>query len=164
MNRRFTTLLSIPFLSLSVSTAALAAEEDNAPGAMCVGVGHDLRVNAQGQAENPQAVAVTAICPSERRLINGSFATRFSATVWVSDQSTQLSACCRAVSRVPNGASVVESPWSCTSTTGTSSNTQLTIQEITDGWTFAHFYIQCVVPPVEAGKTSRILTFRSTQS
>lgn len=161
MNRRLTQLLSIPVLSLSVFTSALAAEADNAPGAMCVGAGHDLTVNTSGQAENPQPVAVTAICPSERRLINGAFTTHYSATVWVSDQNTSTNVCCRAVSRTPAG-NVHESAWACTS--GTSSNTQLDIAEITEGFTFGHFYLQCTLPAAEAGKTSRILTFRSTQS
>jgi hypothetical protein len=49
-------------------------------------------------------------------------------------------------------------------TSGTSSNAALTIPVITDGYTFAHFYLQCTLPGAEAGKTSRILTFRSTQS
>jgi hypothetical protein len=161
MNSRFAALLSIPFLSLSASTTALADEMDNAPGSMCVGVGYDFTVNTLGQAENPQTGTVTAICPSERRFINGAFTTKFSATVWVSDQNSSYNVCCKAVSRTPNG-NVVESAWACT--TGTSANYALNVPAITDGWTFAHFYLQCQVPGVEAGKTSRILTFRSTQS
>ncbi len=161
MNRRFAALLSIPLLSLSLSTTALANESDNAPGSMCVGAGYDLTVNTLGQAENPQTFSVSAICPSERRVINGAFATNFSATVWVSDQNSVSNVCCKAVSRQPAGP-VQESPWVCTS--GTSSNAALTIPVITDGYTFAHFYLQCTLPGAEAGKTSRILTFRSTQS
>jgi hypothetical protein len=161
MNRRFAALLSLPLLSLSLSNPALADESDNAPGSMCVGAGYDLTVNTLGQAENPQSFTVSAICPSERRVINGAFATNFSATVWVSDQNSTYNVCCKAVSRTPSG-NVQESPWACTS--GTSSNTALTIPVITDGYTFAHFYLQCTLPGAEAGKTSRILTFRSTQS
>jgi hypothetical protein len=159
MNRHFAALLSIPLLSLS--TAALADEVDNAPGSMCVGAGYDLTPNTSGHVENTQSFTVSAICPSERRVINGAFTTNFSATVWVSDQSTTSDVCCKAVSRTPNGG-YKESAWVCT--TGTTSNTGLTIPVVNDGYTFAHFYLQCTLPGVEAGKTSRVLTFRSTQS
>ncbi|PTL82274.1 hypothetical protein [Vitiosangium sp. GDMCC 1.1324] len=161
MNRRLAALVSLPLLSLSASTAALADDMDNAPGSMCVGAGYSLTVNTAGQAENPQAFTVTAICPSERKVINGAFATNFSATVWVSDQSTTSDVCCKAVSRLPSGVTK-ESALVCT--TGTTSNTGLTIPVVTDGYTFAHFYLQCQLPGVESGKTSRILTFRSIQS
>jgi hypothetical protein len=159
MNRRLTSLLSLSLLSLSAP--ALADDLDNAPGAMCVGAGAALTPNTLGHVENPQSSSVTAICPSERRVVNGVFATHFSATVWVSDQSSSSDVCCKAVSRTPNG-NTQESASVCSS--GISSNTSLSIPVITDGFTFAHFYLQCTLPAVEAGKTSRILTFRSIQS
>jgi hypothetical protein len=161
MNRRFAALLSLPLLSLTASTLALAEEMDNAPGSMCVGAGYDLNPNTLGQTENPQSFTVSAICPSERRVINGAFATNYSATVWVSDQNSTSDVCCKAVSRTPSG-NVKESAWACS--TGMSSNTALNVPVITDGYTFAHFYLQCTLPGAEAGRTSRILTFRSIQS
>lgn len=161
MNRRFAALVSLPLLSLAASTVALGDDMDNAPGSMCVGAGQQLTVNTAGQSENPHAFSVSAICPTERKVIAGAFATNFSATVWVSDQNTTTDVCCRAVSRLPNGVTK-ESPWTCS--TGTTSNTGLTIPVVNEPYTFAHFFLQCTLPAVEAGKTSRVLTFRSIQS
>jgi hypothetical protein len=138
-----------------------ATTTTNTPGAACVAVGSGtLNVRSDGEAENPTAATVTAVCPAERPA-GADLTTKVSGQVFVVDQSTIANVCCKVVSKNAGGASV-QSATICSA--GASSGYQaLSLPEITDPFSFSHFYVQCDVPPVSAGLTSRIQMYRTTQ-
>jgi hypothetical protein len=82
MSKRLVFMLSLPF-AVVVGSRVVRSDLDNAPGSMCVAAAGALTVNTAGQVENKGTVNATAICPTERKMINGALATNFSATVWV---------------------------------------------------------------------------------
>lgn len=135
---------------------------ENMPGSMCVGTNAALTVTSNGNADNATASTVTAICPVERAMINGALALNFSGRVWVNDRNATSDVCCRVVGRTPNGGSEVLGTSVC-STGNSTSDQSLDLPGITQGYTFASFYIRCTLPAVGSGN-SRILTYRGTQS
>lgn len=157
----FSRTLAASLLSLAMMPLALAQDIDNAPGSYCVGAGGVLSVNTSGNVENKTASAVTGICPAERKVIGGSWATHFSARVWVMDQSASQNVCCRVLSRTPNG--VVKTGAEVCSTGASTDDQSLDLPEIVEGYTFAHFFVRCSVPAIDGIKTSRILTVRTIQ-
>lgn len=162
MRQRFFLTLILP-ATLLVAATVSADEMDNAPGSMCVGVnGGVLTTGSSGYAENKQTSSVTAVCPAERKNINGSWATVFKAQVFVNDASSSADICCRAVIR-DTGGRTAESSDVCTSGTTGSGSTTLTTPEVTWSYTFAHFMVRCTVPAINGSSTSKILTFRSIQ-
>src|SRR4029079_1179232 len=115
--------------------------------------------NSSGEAANATASTVTAVCPVERPVGAGG-TSKLSGNVWVVDQNASANVCCKVVSKNAGG-QVVESPQVCSA--GTSSSYQiLNLAEITDAFTYSHYFVQCTVPPVDAAQ-SRILMYRATQ-
>jgi hypothetical protein len=162
MSKRLVFMLSLPF-AVVVGSRVVRSDLDNAPGSMCVAAAGALTVNTAGQVENKGTVNATAICPTERKMINGALATNFSATVWVLDQHSVGNICCTVVSHQPNGVIKESATLACSS--GSSASYQaLSVPGITEPATFADWFVRCTVPLPESGKTSRILTYRSTQS
>jgi hypothetical protein len=154
---------TVLFVTAIVATAGgvYAATTTNTPGASCVAAGSGtLNVRSDGEAENATASTVTAVCPAERQA-GADLTTKVSGQVFVVDQSTTANVCCKVVSKNAGGA-VVQSATVCSA--GSSSGYQsLALPEITDPFSFSHFYVQCDVPPVSAGLTSRIQMYRTTQ-
>lgn len=162
MTKRSTFFWILP-LSILIAGTVAADERDNAPGSMCVGVnGGVLTTGSSGFAENKQSSVVTAVCPSERKFVNGAFTTKFSAQVFVNDASTTSNICCRSVIRDTNG-STAESADVCTSGTTGSGSTTLTTPQVTWSYTFAHYMVRCTVPAITGTSTSKIFTYRSIQ-
>lgn len=148
-------------LLCSVAGAVWAATSSNLPGASCVASGSGtLAARADGEAENLTASTVTAVCPVERPM-GAELTTKLSATVFVVDRHASANVCCKAVSKNAGGA-VVQSATVCS--TGSSSAYQsLSLAEVTDPYTFSHFYVQCDVPPIASGAASRIQLVRAAQ-
>lgn len=157
MNRKSIFGLMIA-ISLTGASSVSHADQDNAPGSMCVATGgSQLNVRSNGELENASAAAVTAVCPAERNPAWNDF----SATVWVRDRHTVEAVCCRVMSKNPGGA-VVAGEQVCT--TGSSSGYKtLSVPAIRDAFSFSHFYVECTLPAAESGR-SAILTYRSVQS
>jgi hypothetical protein len=151
----------IAVLIMGGATVALAAETANVPPSTCVAASGTLTVRTDGQVENQGASSVTAICPADRKIVNGSFTTTFSARVWVVDQHSTQGVCCRAMSKNPSSGTVVTGTEICSSSES-SRDQSLTTPSITDAYTYRHFYVQCTLPPLE-GAASRLLTVRTTQ-
>lgn len=151
----------VPALLLSgLAGAVLAATTTNSPGSACVATAGSVNVRGDGEAENVTGSTITVVCPADRP-IGGSPATKVSGTVFVIDQNPAGEVCCKVMSKNPSGA-VVQSASVCS--TGSSSSYQnLALPEITDTFTFSHFFIQCTIPPASAGLTSRISTYRTAQ-
>jgi hypothetical protein len=143
-----------------VAGGVLAATTTNSPGAACVAATGTLTVLSSGETENATGSTVTAVCPAERPVgANGT--SKVSGNVWVVDQNPSYNVCCKVVSKNAGGA-VVESPLVCSS--GSSSSYQiLSLAEITDGYTYSHYFVQCTVPPVNGAAASRIQMYRTTQ-
>lgn len=148
-------------LLCSVAGAVWAATSSNLPGASCVAAGSGtLAARADGEAENLTASTVTAVCPVERPM-GAELTTKLSATVFVVDRHASANVCCKAVSKNAGGA-VVQSATVCS--TGSSTSYQaLSLAEITDPYTFSHFYVQCDVPPIASGAASRLQFVRAVQ-
>lgn len=146
---------------LSLAGVVYAATSINQPGATCVATGSGaLRVRSDGEAENATTSTVTAVCPAERPA-GADLTTKVSATAFVVDQSSAGNVCCKVVSKNAGGA-VVQSATVCSA--GASSGYQgLSLPEITDPYSFSHFYVQCDVPAVSGGLTSRIQMVRTVQ-
>lgn len=162
MSKRSALLWILP-LSIFISGSVAADEQDNAPGSMCVGVnGGILTTGSSGFVENKQGSVVTAACPAERKNINGTWATKFKASIFVNDASTTGDICCRAVIRDANG-QTAESADVCTSSTTGSGSQTLTTAQVSWSYTFAHFLVRCTVPAINGTATSKIFTYRSIQ-
>ena len=152
-------------LVLGIATVAGVsfADTDNAPGSMCVATGSNtMSINTVGHGYNNNTSSMTVVCPSERKIIGSNFATKFKGTVWVMDRSTTDNVCCRAMTRNPGGANVTGTEV-CTSGSS-SSYKQLNVPQITDNYTWSHFYIRCTLPAKDGSNASRILTYRSVQN
>ncbi len=149
------------FLVLFAAPAAVNADLDNSPGSMCVGTNAPLTVTSNGHADNVNAAAVTAICPTERLMVGGALTTNFSARVWAVDRHSTQNVCCRVVSRTPNGNQKLGTE--VCSAGNSASDVSLDLPGIVEPYTFAHFFVRCSMPPTETGN-SRIITFRSIQS
>lgn len=154
-------LLGAVALELGWSETTMAEEIDNAPGSMCVGTDTALSPTSRGYLENRTSSLQTAVCPTERLAVGGAFTTNFRARIWVSDQHSSFNTCCSALVVEPGG-NWVESEWVCTD--GKTGGKFLETPSITYGYTFAHYMVRCLLPPVEGGKASAIQTFRSYQS
>jgi hypothetical protein len=159
MKRRIAAL-AFGFLAASAVPLLVRAGTDNLPGSMCVGTNAPLTVTSNGNADNINAVAVTAVCPAERLMVNGALTTNFSSRVWVNDRHTTQGVCCRVVSRTPNGGTKLGTEVCSSGSTG---DEALDLPGVTDNYTFAHFFVRCTMPPSQTGN-SRIITYRSTQS
>lgn len=146
---------------LGAAGVVYAATSSNAPGASCVAAGAGaLSVRADGEAENLSAATVTAVCPAERPA-GTDLTTKISATAFVVDQSSTGNVCCKVASKNAGGA-LVQSATVCS--TGASSGYQaLSLAEITDPYSFSHFYVQCDVPAISGGLASRIQMVRMVQ-
>jgi len=133
----------------------------NTPGSACVASTGTLTARADGEAENLSASYVTAVCPVERPIGTGQTTTKVSGQVWVVDQNPSGNVCCMMVSQNANGATVMSS-WSCSS--GSSSGYQiLSLPQITDAYTYSHYFVRCSLPPSYSSQTSRIQMYRTTQ-
>jgi hypothetical protein len=161
MNWRIGTAVFGLLATLAVPLFVKAGME-NMPGSMCVGTNAALTVTSTGNADNGNAAAVTAICPTERVTIGGSLALNFSGRVWVLDRNSNADVCCHVVSRNPSSGTVTAGTDVCS--TGNSTSAQsLTLPGINDPYTFSSFYIQCTMPAVGSGP-SRIVTYRAIES
>jgi hypothetical protein len=153
-------LLAATATAMLATGGVLAATSTNAPGAACVAASGSLSARSDGEIENITGSIATAVCPAERPIGTGG-TSKLSATVWVVDQSTAGNVCCKVVSKNTGGA-VVQSVPVCS--TGASTASQpLSLPQITDTFTFSHFFVQCDVPPINAGSPSRIQMYRTTQ-
>lgn len=164
MTSKLFTLSALCFaFGAALSGAAHAAEEmDNAPASLCVPVeGSNLTVNASGLLVNKSAAAASAVCPTARKVVGGSFTSHYRATVWAVDEHPSQNVCCRTYTKNPGGA-VKEGAQVCTSGTSTTYQT-LELPEVVDGYTWSHFFVQCTVPPAYGTAYSRLVTFRSVQ-
>lgn len=147
---------------VAVSAAALADTSTNSPGSACVAAGAgSLNARSDGEAENTSAQAVTAVCPADRPVGTGG-TSNVSGTVFVVDQSTTGNVCCRIMSKNASDA-VVQSAQVCS--TGNSASYQvLSLPQISDPFTYSHYFVQCTVPPINGSLTSRIQMYRTTQN
>ncbi len=129
------------------ASAVAAPTYENNPGASCVGSGTgELTVTNEGEAQNQTNWTVTAVCPAERPIGAGELQTELSGKVFVVDQHPWSNVCCRAISKNPSGATQYGS-WECSS--GDSSGYQvLDVDPVTDNYTWSHFMLQCMVPPM----------------
>jgi hypothetical protein len=149
-------------LLVAAGMGVALADTTNIPASTCVATGSGvLAVRSDGQVENQSASAVTAVCPVDRKQINGNFTTVFSGRVWVADQHSTANVCCKVISRNPSSGASVEGTQVCSSNEGSGAQS-LTLPSLTDNTTFSHFYIQCTLPAFE-GAASRLLTVRATQ-
>ncbi len=146
-----------------VVTANLAvAQIDNAPGSMCVATTGAATVNTAGNAYNNTNNWMTMICPADRQTTDGTFSKKFRGSVWVVDRHPTLNVCCRAKSRNPGGATK-QSAAVCSN--GAQTGYQIiNLPEISDPYTWSHFYFQCTVPAKHNGAASSVLTFRAIQN
>ncbi|HEX5750611.1 MAG TPA: hypothetical protein VFZ09_30570 [Archangium sp.] len=146
---------------LLAAGASLGDSTTNAPGSACVATGSaNLTVRDDGEAENRTAAVVTAICPAERPVVTGT-TTLLSGRVFVVDQSTTGSVCCRVASKNPGGTKITGA-WQCS--TGSSSSYQiLDLAQLTDTYTFSSFYIECQLPALSGGLASRLQMYRAVQ-
>lgn len=156
--------ITIPSIALALAFmlpgAALADTLDNTPGGACVG-SYDkiLTVLSNGEVENRNSSTVFAICPAERPISVGK-TNKLSGNVWVIDRHSTKNTCCRAVSKNPGGAQVSGS-WACSS--GSSTTYQiLTIPQISDSYSWSHYFFQCLIPP-KTTAASRIQMYRVRQ-
>lgn len=159
MKKLISTLFALSFIG--AAGLALADVTANTPGAACVAASGTLINGTAGEAANLAPSAATAVCPIDRSL-GTSLSTKVSATVWVLDENTSANVCCTLDSKNPGGA-LVSSPQVCS--TGASNTYQsIPLAQITDGYTYSHFYISCSVPGTDSGIPSKILTYRSVQN
>jgi len=159
MKKLISTLFAISFIG--AASIALADVTANTPGASCVAASGTLINGTAGESANLSASAATAVCPIDRSL-GTTLSTKVSATVWVLDENTTQNVCCTLNSKNPGGA-LVSSPQVCSS--GSSGGYQsIPLAQITDPYTYSHFYISCSVPGTDSGLASKILTYRSVQN
>jgi hypothetical protein len=159
----FTKRLSVSLFALSTvgaAAVAFASTSANTPGASCVASTGSLFNAVTGEAANLTASTVTAVCPIDR-VIAPTVSTKVSAVVWVRDQNPSLDVCCTLNSKNPSG-NLVSSPQVCSSGSS-SSYQQLTLPQISDGYTYSHYYVQCSIPGTSGGAFSELLTYRSVQ-
>ena len=144
--------------SMAFAGIAYATTQTSSAGARCAGInGGSLSILLNGEAENPSAATVTAICPLERN----TSASTVSGNVSVLDLSNDGNICCRLVSKNPGSTRIDGSQVCSAGSTWTSQ--QLTLPSITDATTFSHFFVQCTVPATNGSLASRIQMYRTTQ-
>lgn len=160
INKRISAISVFAFSALGAG-AVLASTLTNTPGAACVASSGALVKSGDGTASNIGSLTATAVCPVDRQ-IAPTLSTKVAATVWVIDQSTSANVCCTINSKNPGGA-VVSNPTPVCSTGSTTSVQTLSLPQITDTFTFSHYYVQCTVPAMSGGLSSKILTYRTVQ-
>ena len=160
MNRKRLTLVLVAALALGTGTA-LAGGSTNSPGSGCVAGSGTLTPTTTGGAQNNGSAAAVAVCPVDRSVTSPA-STHFSASVWVQSSSSQSNLCCWVTSLNPNGGSSVNSGFACAAKG--SGAQQLQINSITDSGTFSQWFVECIVPAVDSGNASAILSYRSVQS
>ena len=148
--------LAILLVAASLGAAqVVSADQDNAPGAYCMGTNDTLTVNTAGHAYNNTTSEITAVCPIERREL----ATKVKALVFVLDRHPDENVCCRLIARSPNG-HTYQTAETCSSGSS-SSEKHFTTEELDYPWTYAQFFVKCTLPPKSGSDASRILTYRS---
>jgi hypothetical protein len=152
--------LSMTLLA-SIAGAVWAATTTNSPGAYCVASSGTLSVRDDGEVENTTASTVTVVCPAERP-ISPSATTKVSGTVFVVDRSSAGDVCCKIMSKNAGGSLVQNASPACSAGSSTAYQ-QLPLPQITDAATFSQYFVQCTLPPVNAGAASRIQLYRTTQ-
>ena len=154
-------ITTLVLTALSISGIVWASTTTNSPGGNCVAASSgSLNVRSDGEAENTTNTTVIAVCPAERP-VGANLTTKASGQVFVVDQSVTGDVCCRIESKNPGGA-IVTGPLVCSS--GTSASYQaLTLPEITDAFTYSHFFVWCSVPAINGVLASRIQMYRTTQ-
>jgi len=160
MNKRLSISVS-SFILLAAAGGVLASTTTNTPGATCVAASGSLINSVDGASANLGASAATAVCPADRQ-IAPTTSTKVAATVWVVDESSTANVCCTINSKNPSGALVTNTAPVC-STGASSAAQQLSLPQITDGFTFSHYYVQCTIPAVSGGLVSKVLTYRTIQ-
>jgi hypothetical protein len=155
----FTKRLAMSLFVMSASVA-FGSTTTNTPGAACVAASGALVNSVDGEAANLSGSTAIAVCPADRTLAPA-LSTKVSAVVWVVDESSAANVCCTVNSKNPDGV-IVSSPQVCSS--GVSSGYQmLTLAQISDGYTYSHYYVQCSVPGTSNGLISKVLTYRTIQ-
>ncbi len=157
----FTKRIALSLLALTVGAGiTLASTTTNTPGAVCVASSGSLINGASGESANFTNASATAVCAADRS-IAPTLSTKVSAVVWVVDESTSANVCCTINSKNPSG-TLISSPQVCSSGSTYASQT-LTLAQITDGYTYSHYYVSCTVPALSGGLISKILGYRTVQ-
>jgi hypothetical protein len=149
-------------VSLAIGGVASADPiEINNPGGACVPFAGSYAPRIDGEGEGTATSGWTkVICPVERPVgigLSGSF----TAEVFVIAQNPGYPVWCRVASKNPGGQQIYGS-W--VNTNGTSAGYQylgLTNSAgLTDPYGWSAFYLECWLPPVYSGFTSRIQMYR----
>ncbi len=158
------TILAILGISLVGSLTETVQADDimNFPASQCRAQDSgSLTIMSSGEVENQTLSVVTALCPVERKSVNGAFLTKLSGTVWALDESSTADVCCHAVSQNPVGGTV--NGTSVCSSGSSTSYQGLVVPEITAvSGSYSNYYIVCTVPALAFG-TSGLSSYRAIQ-